>query len=129
MTSPTSYPGHINDPKDVAQHARASWDLPPVWKRDKNILYLGSVHTADLAEVYGITGDDHLGTDALINFINHQDPNYPKGSTASSLLSKIAWPKYTVDSKQMLLFSDNATEEYTTIPDTYRAMLFGLYKN
>jgi hypothetical protein len=56
-----------------------------------------------------------------VNFINHQDPNYPKDSTASSLLSKIAWPKYTVDSKQMFLFSDNATEEYTTIPDTYRA--------
>jgi hypothetical protein len=37
------------------------------------------------------------------------------------VLSKITWPKYTVDSKQMLLFSDNATEEYTTIPDTYRA--------
>ncbi|KAF9789721.1 Alpha/Beta hydrolase protein [Thelephora terrestris] len=92
-----------------------------LWKRDKNILYLGSVHGADLAELYDITGGDHLGADAVVNFINHQDPNYSKDSTASSVLSKIAWPKYTVDSKQMLLFSDNATEEYTTIPDTYRA--------
>ena len=26
-----------------------------------------------------------------------------------------------MDTKKMLLFSDNATEAYTTIPDTYRA--------
>ena len=56
-----------------------------------------------------------------VNFINHLDPNYPKGSTAASLLSNITWPKYTLDSKKMLLFSDNTTEEYTTIADTYRA--------
>ena len=56
-----------------------------------------------------------------VNFINHQDPNYPGGSAAQSLLSNITWPKYTLGSKNMLLFSDNATEEYTTIPDTYRA--------
>jgi hypothetical protein len=36
-------------------------------------------------------------------------------------LSNIAWPRYTLDSKKMLLFSDDAGEEYTTIPDTYRA--------
>ena len=40
---------------------------------------------------------------------------------APSLLSNVAWPQYTLDSKKMLLFSDNTTEEYTTIPDTYRA--------
>ena len=56
-----------------------------------------------------------------VNFINYRNPNYPKGSTAASLLSNITWPKYTLDSKKMFLFSDNATEEYTTIPDTYRA--------
>jgi hypothetical protein len=52
---------------------------------------------------------------------HHQNPNYPEGSTAPSLLSNVTWPQYTLDSKQMLLFSDDATEEYTTIPDTYRA--------
>ena len=57
----------------------------------------------------------------LVNFINYQDPNHPKGSTAPSLLSNTTWPQYTLDSKQMLLFSDNVTEEYTTISDTYRA--------
>ena len=55
-----------------------------------------------------------------VNFINHQDPNHPRGSAAASLLSNITWPKYTLDGK-VFLFSDNATEEYTTIPDTYRA--------
>jgi len=36
-------------------------------------------------------------------------------------LSNITWPKYTLDSKKMLLFSDDASEGYTTISDTYRA--------
>jgi len=36
-------------------------------------------------------------------------------------MSNITWPKYTLDSKEMLLFSDDAGEGYTTIPDTYRA--------
>ena len=114
---------------------RDPFDL--VWKREKNNPYLGSVHGGELPEMYGITGD-HLGTDAIgmpivpplfytifvitsVNFINYQDPNYPKGSTAASLLSNTTWPKYTLDSKEMFLFSDNATEEYTTTPDTYRA--------
>jgi len=91
-----------------------------LWKRQKNSLYLGSVHGGELPEMYGITGD-HLGTDAVVNFINHQNPNYPKGSTASSLLSNTTWPNYTLDSKKMFLFSDNAAEEYATTPDTYRA--------
>jgi len=56
-----------------------------------------------------------------VNFINHQNPNHPSGSSASSPLSNITWPKYTLDSKEMLLFSDNTDEEYTTIPDNYRA--------
>jgi len=58
---------------------------------------------------------------APVNFINHQNPNHPSDSSASSPLSNITWPKYTLDSKEILLFSDNSTEEYTTIPDTYRA--------
>ena len=56
-----------------------------------------------------------------VNFINHQDPSYPKGSTAASRLSNVTWPKYTLDTKKTLLFSDDAAEAYTTIPDTYRA--------
>jgi len=58
---------------------------------------------------------------APVNFINRQNPNHPSGSTAVSPLSSITWPKYTLDSKKMFLFSDNVDEEYTTIPDTYRA--------
>ena len=56
-----------------------------------------------------------------VNFINYHNPNYPEGSSAPSLLSNVTWPKYTLDSKEMFLFSDDASEEYTTIPDTYRA--------
>ena len=56
-----------------------------------------------------------------VNFINRQNPNHPSDSTVASPLSSITWPKYTLDSKKMLLFSDSTEEEYTTIPDTYRA--------
>ena len=115
-----------------------------MWKRRKDLLYLGSFHSCELPEFYGFTGD-HVGTDALsmytflpspflsyprplismwttlVNFINRQNPNHPKGSSATSPLSNITWPKYTLESKEMLLFSDNPDEEYTTIPDTYRA--------
>ena len=58
---------------------------------------------------------------ALVNFINHQNPNHPKGSNATSPLANTTWPKYTLESKETLLFSDNPGEEYTTIPKTYRA--------
>jgi len=41
------------------------WDLPHiVWKRRKDLLYLGSCHGCELPEFYGFTGD-HVGTDAL----------------------------------------------------------------
>jgi len=56
-----------------------------------------------------------------VNFINRQNPNHPRGSNATSPLSNITWPKYTLDSKVSLLFSDISGEGYTTIPDTYRA--------
>ena len=35
-----------------------------MWKRGKDLLYLGSFHARDLPEFYGFTGD-HVGTDAL----------------------------------------------------------------
>jgi len=111
-----------------------------VWKRRKDLLYFGSAHGAELPELFGLVGDN-VATDAYgmrtpllppppvirpltvttpVNFINHYDPNHPSGSTATSPLSNITWPKYTVGSKEMLLFSDNSDEEYTTITDTYR---------
>ena len=110
-----------------------------VWKRRKDLLYVGSVHGGELPEIYGLTGD-HVATDAFgmrifssppqhrllrmtppVNFINHQNPNHPSGSIATSPLSNISWPKYTLDSKKIFLFSDDASEEYATIPDIYRA--------
>lgn len=42
-----------------------TWEfVNQVWKRRKNLLYIGSVHGGELPEMYGITGD-HLGTDAI----------------------------------------------------------------
>jgi hypothetical protein len=38
--------------------------LLQVWKRRKDLLYIGSVHGGELPEMYGLTGD-HVGTDAF----------------------------------------------------------------
>ena len=35
-----------------------------MWKRRKDLLYIGSVHGGELPEFYGVTGD-HIGTDAI----------------------------------------------------------------
>ena len=35
-----------------------------MWKRRKNLLYIGSVHGGELPEFFGLTGD-YLGTDAI----------------------------------------------------------------
>ena len=37
----------------------------PVWKREKDLLYLGSFHGGDLPEMYGFIGDHQVGTDAI----------------------------------------------------------------
>ena len=37
----------------------------PVWKREKDLLYLGSVHGGDLLEMYGFVGGHQVGTDAI----------------------------------------------------------------
>ena len=45
-----------------------------VWKRRKDLLYLGSFHTCDLPEYYGFTGD-HVGTDALSMYTSLPPPS------------------------------------------------------
>jgi len=51
-----------------------------------------------------------------VNFIDHKNPNH----RTTSPWPNITWPKCTLDSKEVLLFSNNASEENTT-PYTYRA--------
>lgn len=52
----------LPSPSDGSALTYHDFDL--VWKRRKDLLYLGSVHGADLPELYGIT-DDHLCADAI----------------------------------------------------------------
>jgi len=51
-----------------------------------------------------------------VNFIDHQNPNHPSGSSAkyTSPLSNITWQKFTLDGR--ILFNENASEAHITIP-------------
>ncbi|KAF8814379.1 carotenoid ester lipase precursor [Phlegmacium glaucopus] len=63
-----------------------------LFKRLKIIPFLGSFHSSDLTEFYGIntgTAPDFIGTDALVNFANTGNPNEPKNPI--SLLSQVDW--------------------------------------
>jgi len=65
-----------------------------------------------LPEFYSKISTDFVATDAYVNFINYLDPNVG---------AKIVhWPAYNCG-QQTLVFSDNATESYTTTTDNYRA--------
>ena len=68
---------------------------------------LGAFHGSDIVNVYG--GGDL--TEYLIRFVATLDPN---GNTG------ISWPKYTPESHDMLLFSDNASTPLSLTQDTYR---------
>jgi len=90
-----------------------------LWKRRKDLLYLGSVHGGELYEIFSVIPTDFVLTDSLVNFVTNLNPNYPKGSTATSGLSTITWPTYG-SSGSLLQISDNTTEAYTTTTDNYR---------
>ena len=81
-------------------------------KRLKDLPVLGTAHGTDILNVYG--GGDM--TDYLVNFVNNLDPNGKTG---------IAWPKYTLDSPQLLTFLDGLTP-LTITNDDYRVDGFNL---
>ncbi|KAF8836991.1 alpha/beta-hydrolase [Paxillus ammoniavirescens] len=100
-----------------------------LWKRDKFVPGIGSFHESDLQEFYDITGTtDWVGTDALLNFAYTLNPNvpshgYPSGA-ATSLLSNVSWPQYSLWSPNLLTFED--PNVLTFLKDTFRfeAMAF-----
>ncbi|KAI0763539.1 carotenoid ester lipase precursor [Trametes elegans] len=88
-------------------------DRQPVWsflsKRGKSTAIIGSAHTSDVfLNVYAPADM----TDFLINFVNHLDPNGQNGS-------KIAWPRYTKESPQLMTFLDGS-EPLSITEDNYR---------
>lgn len=98
-----------------------------IWKRNKGDKYLGSVHSGELPEFYGFAPNvtDNVATDVIVNFANTHNPNTPDdllGKT-NSLLNNITWPMWDSDSSNppMFVFSDDPTESYEFISDTFRA--------
>ncbi|KAF8993620.1 Alpha/Beta hydrolase protein [Cyathus striatus] len=100
-----------------------------LFKRDKDTPFLGSFHSTDIVEFYGLDPDAiALGLDALINFVNTMDPNSPKRN--NSLLSSTPWPLYNSSSKAppMFTFFDPSPSVNITTDD-FRASEIQLLNN
>ncbi|TDL16440.1 sterol esterase [Rickenella mellea] len=83
---------------------------------------LGAYHGSDVPEFDGTITTDFIGTDALINFVNHLDPNAPKQIKRNiSLLENINWPQWitSTTSPPLFTFLDPAPSVAIT-PDTFR---------
>ncbi|KAF9646185.1 carotenoid ester lipase precursor [Thelephora ganbajun] len=95
-----------------------------LWKREKSVKYLGSVHGGELPEFYGVSGvvTDNVALDSVLSFVNFQNPIPPKENFAGSLLHNMTWPKWGTNRDQppVFLFSDVPHETYGLIHDTYR---------
>ncbi|TFY69102.1 hypothetical protein EVJ58_g601 [Rhodofomes roseus] len=90
-----------------------------LYKRDKSTPYLGSYHSTDLVEFFGV--GDYIGADALINFAYNLNPNAPPDVPANvSYLANIQWPTWNSQSPQLLTFVDPAPSLGFT-EDSYRA--------
>ncbi|KAF8896776.1 carotenoid ester lipase precursor [Gymnopilus junonius] len=90
-----------------------------LFKRGKAQPILGSFHSSDIPEFYGVAGSsDFIATDALINFAHTGDPNLPKNPL--SLLSKIEWPAWTVSPNPPLLTFLDPSPNVTITFDNYR---------
>ncbi|KAH9840988.1 sterol esterase [Rhodofomes roseus] len=92
-----------------------------LYKRDKSTPYLGSYHSTDLVEFFGV--GDYIGADALsgCNFAYNLNPNAPPDVPANvSYLANIQWPTWNSQSPQLLTFVDPAPSLGFT-EDSYRA--------
>ncbi|TDL14968.1 carotenoid ester lipase precursor [Rickenella mellea] len=102
----------------IASKTQNAWAF--LYARGKAAPILGSFHSSDLAEFYGSgLGQDFIGTDALINFVNTLNPN---GNNRISAVSNINWKTYgsSATAPPMLEFIDPAPLVQMTT-DTYRA--------
>lgn len=84
-----------------------------VYKRSKDLPVLGSFHGSDLTfSTYPPEAGDLQ--DALVHFVTSLNPNGP-----SNVGSKVTWPKWTVESPQMVSYNDGEMP-LSIIEDTYR---------
>ncbi|KAG8884874.1 hypothetical protein FRB97_003081 [Tulasnella sp. 331] len=79
-----------------------------LYARGAEIPVLGSLHGADLLDVWG-KGELR---DYLINFANHLDPNVGH--------SVFRWPQYTLDKPTMLRLKDNPLHRLDFVSDSFR---------
>ncbi|TDL14970.1 sterol esterase [Rickenella mellea] len=106
----------------AASKTQNAWSF--LFKRGKVVnAPLGALHGSDLPEFLGTSNTGFLGTDALVNFVNHLNPNAPKqrSTNTTSLLSGINWLQWgsSAGAPPLLTFLDPAPT-VTITPDTYR---------
>jgi len=112
----------------MARHQPNVWGY--LYARNKDWPYLGSVHGGELQDFFGTgVGPDFQATDAIINFVDHLDPNAPAlqphhNATVAKSFSSLRWPRWTEAAydqpgkPQILLFGDS--HELSIITDDYR---------
>ncbi|SJK98687.1 uncharacterized protein ARMOST_01956 [Armillaria ostoyae] len=91
-------------------------------------------HGSDLTEFFSFggsaSGNDFIGTDALVNFATNLDPNYSPNTTdrGISLLETTSWSEWTSAQRNMAHFTDSSSL-LTSTTDTYRATAMQLLTN
>lgn len=95
-----------------------------LWKRRKDVKYLGSVHGGELTEFYGVSQQvtDKVALDSVLSFVNFQNPIPPQETFPGSLLHNLTWPEWGTDPDQppVFLYSDDPHQTYGIVQDTYR---------
>ncbi|KAG7448820.1 alpha/beta-hydrolase [Guyanagaster necrorhizus] len=116
----------------IASQTQPAWAY--LYTRGNTTAYLGAYHGSDLTEFFSFggsaSGNDFIGTDALVNFATNLDPNYSSNSTGRgvSLLETTSWSQWTSTQRNIAEFIDSSSL-LTFTTDTYRATAMQLLTN
>ncbi|PBK68859.1 sterol esterase [Armillaria solidipes] len=117
---------------EVASRTQPAWAY--LYSRGNTTAYVGAYHGSDLTEFFSFggsaSGNDFIGTDALVNFATNLDPNYSPNTTdrGISLLETTSWSEWTSAQRNMAHFTDSSSL-LTSTTDTYRATAMQLLTN
>ncbi|PBK90022.1 sterol esterase [Armillaria gallica] len=117
---------------EVASTTQPAWAY--LYSRGNTTAYVGAYHGSDLTEFFSFggsaSGNDFIGTDALVNFATNLDPNYSPNTTdrGISLLETTSWSEWTSAQRNMAQFTDSSSL-LTFTTDTYRATAMQLLTN
>ncbi|KAK0203479.1 sterol esterase [Desarmillaria ectypa] len=117
---------------NAASQTQPAWAY--LYSRGNTTAYVGAYHGSDLTEFFSFggsaSGNDFIGTDALVNFVTNLDPNYSSSTTGRgiSLLETTPWSEWTSAQRNMAEFTDSSSL-LTFTTDTYRATAMQVLTN